>query len=51
MCAASQWRPDVSGAISNDQLARRGIDRRPVVNATAIISQEKSRADGAVVYG
>lgn len=36
-----QWRLGVSRAISYDQLARQGIDRWPVVNATAIISQGK----------
>lgn len=41
MSPASQWGLDVSGAISYDQLARRGIDRWPVVKATAIISQGK----------
>lgn len=51
MSPASQWRLGVSGAISYYQLARRGIDRWPVLNATAIISQGgKNRAECAVVF-
>lgn len=34
------------GAISYGQLAKRGIDRWPVVNATAIISQRRKEKKG-----
>lgn len=50
MSPASQWRLGVSGAISYDHFARRGIDRRSAVNVAAIISRggEKRGERGVV---
>lgn len=46
-----QWRLGVSGAISYDQVARQGIDRWPVVNATANhFTEQKLWADCAALY-
>lgn len=50
MSPASQWRLGVSGAISYDHFARRGIDHRSAVNVAAIISRGgKNRGECGVV--
>lgn len=49
MSPASQWRLGVSGAISYDHFARRGIDRRSAVNVAAIISRGGGGKEASVV--
>lgn len=49
MSPASQWRRGVSGAISYDHYARRGIDRRSAVKVAAIISRGGEKIEASVV--